>query len=385
MKKILLLLTILPFMISCNGQENIDLSKLNLNEPIEKIINYEDKLLIGIETVEYPFSLLIENKESKNYTFDGIDLKGQKIFFLINSEKLKTDSITRFGGAHIDLESIKSAKDLNENLKKYVADDKIYGIRIGIETQKLKTEILKKLQSKYGKGTKNPNTDHGLYWNIKNENKFIFFAPDYGRLIILNNTNLSKTCYWDNMNGLIDFGGCDKEKYFQDLVKNSTKPEDIKNKPVIKIDKNWNVNGLIVGKSTEEELTQSEIGKILERMEEIDGSTGNITNVFYRNEYHDIYFYFNSNLKNIENKKMNTIKGLLFDDLKKIDISFENGLKVGMKFEDALKLFDKNIIKETIINEGDLSFVNYIVLKNDPYEVSLVFNDKMVFSGISIK
>ena len=171
MKK-LLLLTILPFMISCNGQEKIDLSKSTLNEPIEKIISYDDKLLIGIETVEYPFSLLVENNESKNYTFDGIDLKGQKVIFQINSEKLKTDSITRFGGGHIDLVPLKSAEDLNENLKKYVADDKIYGIRIGIESQNLKTEILKKLQSKYGKGTKNPNTDHGLYWNIKN--KFIF-------------------------------------------------------------------------------------------------------------------------------------------------------------------------------------------------------------------
>ena len=73
------------------------------------------------------------------------------------------------------------------------------------------------------------------------------------------------------------------------------------------------------------------------------------------------------------------------DDFKKVDISFENGLEVGMKFEDALKLFDKKIIKETIINEGELSFVNYIILKNDAYEISLVFNDKMVFSGMSVK
>jgi hypothetical protein len=66
MKKLLLLFAILPFMISCNGQEKIDLSKSTLNEPIEKIISYNDKLFIGIETVEYPFSLLVENDESKN-------------------------------------------------------------------------------------------------------------------------------------------------------------------------------------------------------------------------------------------------------------------------------------------------------------------------------
>jgi hypothetical protein len=29
---------------------------------------------------------------------------------------------------------------------------------------------------------------------------------DYGRLIILNNTNFSKTYYWDSMTGIIDFG-----------------------------------------------------------------------------------------------------------------------------------------------------------------------------------
>jgi hypothetical protein len=376
-------------MISCKGQGKIDLSKSILNEPIEQMINYDDKLLIGIETVEYPFCLLIENQESENYTFDGIDLKGQKIFFQINSEKLKTDSITRFGGGHINLVPLKSAEDLNENLKKFNADDKIYGVRIGIESQKLKTEVLKKLQSKYGKGTKNPNTDHGLYWNIKNENKFIFFAPDYERLIILNKTNLSKTCYWDTYNGIIDFGGCDNENYFQELVKNSTKPEDVKNKPIIKIDNNWNINELIVGKSTEEELTKSKVGKNLERMEEfeLDENSENvkIKEIYYRDEYHDIYFYLNTNLKNIENKKTNIIKGYQFGDLKKVDISFENGLKGDMKFEEALKLFDKKLIKKTIINEGDLSFVNYIILKNDPYEVSLVFNEKMVFTGMFVK
>ena len=385
MKKLLLLLAILPFIISCNGQEKIDLSKLSLNEPIEKTINFDDKLRVGIETVEYPFCLLLEVEKSEKYSFDGIDLKGQKIIFQINSEKLKTDSISRFGGAHIDLIPLKNQNELKSSLNNFKADNKIYGIRIEMKNQSLKSQILKKIVLKYGKGTKNPNTDNGLYWNVKKENKYIFFAPDYDRLIILNNTNLSKTCYWDTFNGLIDFGGCDNEKYTQELVKNSTKPEDVKNKPVIKIDKNWNINTLITGKSAEEELIQSEIGKSLERIEEIDGGTGNIKDIFYRDEYHDIYFYFTTNLKNTENKKTNIIKGFLLDDFKKVDISFENGLEVGMKFEDALKLFDKKIIKKTIINEGELSFANYIILKNDAYEISLVFNDKMVFSGMSVK
>lgn len=376
MKKIILLLTILPFMISCNGQEKIDLSKSTLNESIGKIINYDDKLFIGVETVEYPFSLLIENEDCKNYTFDGIDLKGQKIIFQINSEKLKTDSITRFGGGHIDLVPLKSTGDLKEILKKYIADNKIYGVRIGIETQKLKTEILKKLQSKYGKGTKNSNTDNGLYWNIKNENKFIFFAPDYGRLIILNNTNLSKTCYWDTFNGLIDFGGCDNEKYTNELTKNRTKPEDIKNKPIIKIDKNWNVNGFITNKSTESDFVKSSTSKNFERMLTTDADE-NILALSYKNEYNDVYFYFETSDKNTDNPNKHILVGYYVADLSKIEVIFENGLKQGMKYEDVIKLFDKN----QILNYADLKFSNYIEIKNEPYKITLNFDKENKFSA----
>ncbi|WP_268846378.1 hypothetical protein [Flavobacterium aestivum] len=385
MKKLLLLLLILPFMISCNGQKKMDLLKLNLNEPIKNVININDSLLIGVETVEYPFCLLIEAEKSEKYTFEGIDLKDQKVIFQIHSEKLKTDSISRFGGAHIDLKPIKNENELMNTLRDFNAENKIYGLRIVIENPSLKSEILKKIELKYGKGTKNPNTDNGLYWNVKKENKYIFFAPDYDRLIILNNTNLSKTCYWDIFNGSIDFGGCDNEKYIKELTQNSTKPEDVKNKPIIKIDKNWNVNNLITGKSTEEEFLKSQTSKDFERVEEINGSSGDINQIMYENEYHDFYFYFTTNLKNPENKKTNIIKGFSLDDLKKVEISFENGLKPGMKFEDALKLFDKKIIKKTIKNEGELSFANYIIIENGPYEVSLVFNEKLLFSGMFVK
>lgn len=377
MKKLLLLLAILPFMISCNGQEKIDLSKLTLNEPIEKVINFDDKLLIGIETIEYPFSLLIENEESKNYTFDGIDLKGQKVIFQINSEKLKTDSITRFGGGHIDLAPLQSTKDLNDNLKKYKAENKIYGIRIGIESQKLKTEILKKLQSKYGKGIKNPNTDNGLYWNIKNENKFIFLAPDYGRLIILNNISLSKTCYWDTFNGLIDFGGCNNVKYTDELTKNRTKPEDIKNKPTLRIDKSWNVNELVTKKSTETDFLKLTIAKNFERKLTTDADE-NILALSYDNDYNNVYFYFETDNKKTDSPSKNIFVGYYIADLNKIEVIFENGLKKGMKYEDVIKHFDKS----QIINYEDLKFSNYIEIKNEPYKITLNFDGENKFSGL---
>ncbi|MNX06948.1 hypothetical protein D3C86_366220 [compost metagenome] len=385
MKNFLLVLVLFPFMISCNKQEKIDLLKLKLNEPIKNVVSFNDSLFVGVETVEYPFCLLVEVEKSPKYTFEGIDLEEQKVTFQIHSEKLKTDSITRFGGAHVDLKLIKDENEMNKTLKDFNAENKIYGVRIAVENASLKSEILKKIELKYGKGTKNPNTDNGLYWNVKKENKYIFFAPDYDRLIILNSTNLSKTCYWDIFNGLIDFGGCDNEQYTKDLVKNSTKPEDVKNKPVVKIDKNWNVNDLTIGKSTEEDFLKSQTSKDFERVEEINGSSGSVNQIMYQNEYHDFYFYFNTNLKNPENKKANVIKGFLLDNLKKVEISFENGLKPGMKFEEVLKLLDKKTVKKTIKNEGELSFANYIIIGNGQYEVSLVFNEELLFSGMHMR
>jgi hypothetical protein len=380
MKKILVLLAILPFVVSCNSQEKTDLAKLNLNETIEKVIDFNDKLYIGVETVEYPFCLLIEASHSEKYSFEGIPLKEQKVFFQINAEKLKTDSITRFGGGHIDFRPLKNATVLKETLKEFKAEDKIYGFRIQMKTQSYKTEILKKLQARYGKGIKNPNTDHGLYWNIKNENKFIFFAPDYDRLIILNNVNLSKTCYWDTFNGLIDFGGCDNEKYTQELTKNATKPEDVSDKPIIKIDRNWDINGLSLGKSSEEDFVKSGTNKNFERMEKID-SNSTLLELIYQNDYHDFYFYLSASKKNPQNQKENIIKGYSISNFKKVKISFENGLKEGMKYEDVIKLFDKNLI----LNYADLKFSNYVEIKNTPYKVTLNFDENKSFSGMYVQ
>lgn len=376
MKKQLLLITIIPFIISCNGQEKTDLSKLNLNEPIKKIINFEDKLLVGVETVEYPFCLLLEVEKSKKYNFDGIDLTGQKIIFQINSEKLKTDSITRFGGGHIDLKTLKNDKELNNALGEFNAENKIYGVRIEMKNSTLKSEILKKIQLKYGKGIKNPNTDNGLYWNIKKENKYIFFAPNYDRLIILNNANLSKSCYWDTFNGLIDFGGCDNEKYTQELIKNSTKPENIKDKPLIRVDKNWNINSLIINKSRESDFVKSETNKNFKRMLTTDADL-NVLSLSYDNNNNDTYLYFKTSGKNADNQANNFFVGYNISDLKKNEVTFENGLKPEMKYEDVIKLFDKN----QILNYADLKISNYIEIKNSPYKVTLNFDGDHKFSG----
>lgn len=274
----------LSIITSCQGQEKIDLSKLNLNESIEDMIDFKDKNALEVNTVEYPFCLFIEIENSGKFIFDGIDLKGQKIFFQINSERLKTDSITKFGGGHFDMQGFKDKTELAKVLKEYKADPIIYGFRIEMKTSILKKEILKKLEIRYGKGTKNPNTDKGLYWNVKKENKYVFYAPDYDRLIILNSSNLSKTCYWDSMNGLINFGGCDNEAYTKESTKNRTDSKDIKNKPVIKIDKNWNINDLTLGTSTEADFIKSATNKNFERMITMNPK-GGLQEVMQQNKY----------------------------------------------------------------------------------------------------
>jgi hypothetical protein len=218
MKKYLLLV-LLPFYICCNTQVKTDLAKLNLNEAIDSVINYGDKKTIGLETLEYPFSLLVEVRKSNQYIFNSIELKDQNIFFLINYPKINTDSNSNSGHGSLSIESFSKKEQLKNILAQYKAGNAIFGYRLVIETKTLKDKILNQLVNLYGPGTKNPNIENGLYWNLKSQNKWVFFAPDYDRLVMINNTHLSKTCYWDNINGTIDFGGCDKEKYFEDMRK----------------------------------------------------------------------------------------------------------------------------------------------------------------------
>ncbi|MEJ5146851.1 hypothetical protein [Sphingobacterium sp. MYb388] len=382
MKKLILLFALLPVLVSCKDRDKIDLSQLHLNESIESLIDFAEPKIIGVETVEYPFCLMIEINDGANYTFDGLDLTGQKVFFQIDSELLKTDSLTKQGGGHIDVRSFKDKNELAEILKNYQAANTIYGMRIEMKTEDLKKQILAKLESRYGKGTKNPNTDNGLYWNVAKEQKYIFFAPDYDRLIVLNSTDLSKTCYWDIMNGTIDFGGCDQEAYTKELLKNTSPEKEVTEKPVVKIDKDWNLNQLVVGKTTEQEFVSSATNKNFERTVVIDGSTASTTEVSYDNKYKNFFLYFSAaGQGNGENPKNNLLSGYSLQDFKQVDISFDNGLRPGISFKEAIKLFNKN----DIINFNDLKFSNYIEVKRANGKVTLNFDEDYLFSGIYIK
>ena len=381
MKKLILLFALLPVLVSCKDRDKIDLSQLHLNESIESLIDFGEPKTIGVETVEFPFCLMIEINDGANYTFDGLDLTGQKVFFQIDSELLKTDSLTKQGGGHIDVRSFKDKNELAEILKNYQAANTIYGMRIEMKTEELKKQILAKLESRYGKGTKNPNTDNGLYWNVAKEQKYIFFAPDYDRLIVLNSTDLSKTCYWDIMNGTIDFGGCDQEAYTKELLKNTSPEKEVAEKPVVKIDKDWNLNQLVVGKTTEQEFASAATNKNFERTVVIDGSTASTTEVSYDNKDKNFFLYFSAGQGNGENSQNNLLSGYSLQDFKQVDISFDNGLRPGISFKEAVKLFNKN----DIINFNDLKFSNYIEVKRGNSKVTLNFDEDYLFSGIYIK
>ncbi|MDC8103754.1 hypothetical protein MTQ00_04305 [Chryseobacterium sp. B21-037] len=365
--------------IACKGQGKTDLSTLRLNESIEDLIDFKNKNMVEVNTVEYPFCLFIEIDNSEKFTFDGIDLKGQKVFFQINSERLKTDSITKFGGGHFDMQGFKDKKELAAILKKQKADPTIYGFRIEMKTPALKKEILKKLESRYGKGIKNPNTDNGLYWNVKKDNRYIFYAPDYDRLIILNNTNLSKTCYWDAMNGLIDFGGCDNESYTKELTKNRTDSKDIKDKPVIKIDKSWNINGLALGTSTEADFVKSSLNKNFERITTVD-SKGDLKELMQQNTYNNFHFYFTAGKNGENDQKNNILKGYAINDFEAVEVSFGNQLKKGMKGEDVLKIIGKN----DVVGDPGLKYSNYLEIKNPAYKINLIFDDNKLFSSMYV-
>lgn len=195
----------------------VNLATLKLDERVSELIKYDERNLAGINTVEVPFAAIVECRKSTAFTFNNIKLEQVNVVFQIHSDVTKTDTSLHDGMGHLQVSSFKTKDELNQRLKALNADSVIYGYRIELNSPELTSQLLGELTRLYGKGTKNPNTDNGLYWNLAKENKFIFFAPDYDRLIVLNNSRLSKTCYWDNINGLIDFGGCNKEKYLEDL------------------------------------------------------------------------------------------------------------------------------------------------------------------------
>ena len=220
MIKYLLALLIIPAaLISCSEapKPRIDLAKLNLNEPVRSLINYNDAIVGGANTVEVPMAIVIEVDHSNSYSFNGIPLDSAEVTFQLNSAHFRADTSIHDGIGHYSIIKVKSDAAINKVIDHFKTDSVIYGYRVSIKTKQMKARILNELTKLYGKGSPNPTVHTGLYWNLKDKQRLILYAPDYDRFVVLNTTNLSKTCYQDNINGTLDFGGCNIDKYFDDL------------------------------------------------------------------------------------------------------------------------------------------------------------------------
>ncbi len=215
---------ILKILIACMAfsacqPEKTDLSKLPLTQNAAEIICFTDNNKLGVDRISIPFDVIIETWKSNAFSFGDVPLKDANISFQIFSNKFRTDMNFRNQHAQYEVAPFTNAEELKVGLLPFQADAIIYGFQLEMKAPNLKASLLAALIKLYGKGTKNPNTDNGLYWVVPSESKYIFYAVDYDRLIVLNNTKLSKTCYYDNMNGTIDLGGCDKDAYLKELTK----------------------------------------------------------------------------------------------------------------------------------------------------------------------
>lgn len=206
-------------LLSCKEKERVDLAKLTFTEKAESIINFEDKYAGGINTVDAPLCFALQATRSSSFSFNGLKIDSANIIFQLRSDKIRKDTTIYQSGGSVDQEHVQNPAGLNKVLRRFQADSVIYAYRVGIRTKELQLAILKELVKLYGPGTKNAGTDHGLYWNLKSLHRFVFFAPDYRRLIVVDNTHLSKTCFWDSATGDIDFGGCDMAQYKANILK----------------------------------------------------------------------------------------------------------------------------------------------------------------------
>ncbi|UOE50833.1 hypothetical protein MTO98_07055 [Mucilaginibacter sp. SMC90] len=213
MIKNLSLLLICTLLLACNEKQRVDLAQLTFTEKASDVINYDDRYAGGVNNVDAPYSFALQASHSSSFSFNGLKIDSAEIIFQLRSDKIRTDTSLYQGTATVNQEHVANAPELRKLYVKFQSDSVIYAYRLGLKTKTLQSAVLKELIKLYGPGTKNPNTDNGLYWNVKARHLFVFYAPDYHWLIVANNTHLYKNCFWDSSTGNIDFGGCDIKAY----------------------------------------------------------------------------------------------------------------------------------------------------------------------------
>lgn len=206
-------------LLSCKEKARVDLAKLTFTENAKSFINYNDNYAGGVNTLDAPLSFALETYNTSSFAFNGVKIDSANVIFQLRSDKIKKDTTLYQSGATVNEEHVKDQAELGSLLNKFQADSVIYAYRVSLQTKELQLAILKELLKLYGPGTKNPGTDHGLYWNLKSLHRFVFYAPDYKVLIVVDNTHLSKNCFWDFTTGDLDLGGCDMVHYKANIFK----------------------------------------------------------------------------------------------------------------------------------------------------------------------
>ncbi|HCO68223.1 MAG TPA: hypothetical protein DIT04_10780 [Dysgonomonas sp.] len=173
---------------------------------------------------------------------------------------------------------------------------------------------------------------------------------------------------------------CSSSNNIESTELSSDEPvKDIPHKPIIKIGKDWSVNGLILGKSNNTDFEKTDLSHSLEKT--ASTTNGHFINIVYRGGFSsNLYFHFHSKEGVFSNRKDILFEGYFIDDFKYVSISFENGLDPGIPFNEAISLFGESQIE--MYEETDTS--SYISIVHDIYSIVLYFDENKLFSGIFI-
>jgi hypothetical protein len=206
-------------LFSCNKRPRLDLANLSLREKAKDLIDYGDRYFGGINSMEAPKAFALQSSGSNSFTFNGKPIDSVGVIFLLMSDRIRKDTTLDQGVAIVNQDPVKDMSDLKLVLAKFKADSSIYGYRLTLRTKSSQTIIAKELTTLYGGGTQIPKVDNSFYWNLEDLHRYVFYSPVYRELIVVDNTHLSKNCFWDPSFGTIDLGGCDIDQYKAELLK----------------------------------------------------------------------------------------------------------------------------------------------------------------------
>ncbi len=99
----------------------------------------------------------------------------------------------------------------------------------------------------------------------------------------------------------------DSGKSVEELTGNTVNLQDT-SKLIIRIDKDWSINDLVLGKSSEADFLNSGDTLNFEKMINMEFSDDNPMELAYANEYNNVYLHFSFSEEGLEDSKINLLK-----------------------------------------------------------------------------